>query len=293
MQKTIVVLTDCEPDDLFAIGLLLANTESNVFIGVTSPDPDRHAKLVSEFVSQSAHKSRVEVHKGSKYSRNGKSYDTDASLHRALVELVENCSDESIDLVFLTTPYDWVTALRQVPHAANKVKSCYMMGGLNEEGRLGFNWRICPASVLELLAQGVCKEKLHLLQTRTYRKHIGTSLNANTFKRFIPAFLSGPSEGVAGMLKKAMYEFDNKNATRNAEVRKLIPVGEEGKQICPADIFTVATYLDADTAYEKISIVQDDNGHICINDADSEFNALSACTFNLQNIEDLLINAFI
>lgn len=219
MQPTVLVITDCEPDDLWALKLLLRHTNKQVIVGITSPNPSKHKQqLLSLFPS-------LEVYEGSTYSRKGMT-NTDNELRRIITKLLDQAEPNSIDLVVLTTPVDVDIT------DPSKIRTCYVSGGTNMKGELAFNFRIDPMSAQQLLDQ----VPVHLNTSRFYQSSFGFSINSETMPNFIQT-LKDKCESVRD-LQQLMYKFDMKN--------KFLEDKDKGWQLCPADIYTMMSYLFPD-----------------------------------------------
>lgn len=249
-MHSIVILTDCEPDDKWAIHMLLrCSYIDELIIVITSPSPEKHLEEMNELVLKTCnhdeeHFNSVEIYAGSKYSRAGMIPPTDPIVYDKLKELFEQSLEECITVFVLTTPYDLMKIFE--PKHIQKIEDFYVMGGHREDGSLAFNWRIHPQSAHQLMNIGIPYNKLRLFTTEFYRKTFGASINFKTCPKFIQLFFDEILRGedlAMYPLYKSMVEFDKRNAEKNPEVRKLIPVGQEGKQLCPADVFVMSAFL--------------------------------------------------
>lgn len=292
-QDQIVVWTDYEGDDSVGCGLFLKcardhgiNVSDNVMIGVLLSNQYRKKALAQTLVtlfeynpnivcagtggikepfeeegknilSQELLDHFLSLDKKYLQSNDPTLYQDDESSTR-FKKMLGKAALNSIDVILLTNPIDFVKALEGKPQRLYKIKSIYMMGGWFD-GKPSFNWGLNMESVITLfeLMDAVKghpnSPKLTLFSSHFFAREFNGYINQKKFPDIIKAFDANPHPIVAHfrhMIKNwddsmtviKDYHTDYQKKWRLEMVDR---IGKEniGRQFAPADPATMLGYL--------------------------------------------------
>lgn len=298
-RKDILIIQDCEPDDYLAMMMLnkYVPEKVNFYILVVSPNPEKHVEDTRGLFDSMKSKRKVTIWQGASYSsKNGFVEPKDQSYVKEFKELFENVSDDSLDVMLLTTCYGLVNHLEGSKYV-KKIKHVWHMGGGGvskivkngvEDPNWGFNWRIGLVWA-NLFMKRIPFEKCTLLEPAFYvpeflKTFDGTvSICPTTFPKFIEKLFNSDLP-IAKEFIKHNKIWVEKTLGKNQDLKKFYKEGEEEKYIGPADILLVFCYLT--------------NGHFDIvnetkvvsrNLFGDSYQVTSICSIDWDGLEHVLI----
>ena len=213
-KRNILILQDCEPDDVLA--MIYRNFWSPIswpfFVLTVSPSAKKHTedtnKLFRILESQEIERRKnlmfhtddvfrqVQVYEGASYGRSGFEEPEDQSYVEALKKFFAEAEDGSVEVHLLTTCYalmkhwqdDWLPKIRVVYHMGGE--------GVGGNGKVGFNWRVGKEWVKPLLEK-IPYGKLYLLEPNFYNPLFQKTFNGkvsicpSTFPKFHETIATG------------------------------------------------------------------------------------------------------
>lgn len=288
----LAVFTDYEADDSVAVGLLMKYSkehdvlEDQFLIGALLSNQYRKKALVQEMVKLFGY-SAGNVYAGTggikePFEEEGRNILTNADCQRfheldanylacqepaahqsqelaqAFERMLENASDNSIDVLLLTNPIDFVTSLEKNKANFAKINKIFMMGGWYDN-KPTFNWQLHLESVKTLL--GLLKEvqgkpnspQLFIFSSHFFAREFNGYVNAKKFPEVIKAF-DISTHPVASHLRNMVRNWDDsmtviKDGYSDDEkawrLEMVDRIGKEniGRQFAPADPATALGYL--------------------------------------------------
>ena len=253
----VLICTDVEPDDFFAMMVLEIEYASNIefFILVVSPDPKYHTELTIKLFNAMNTKRKVTIRQGARYGRDidgGFEEPKDQSYVKELNEFMKN---SKIEVFLLTTCYALMK--HWDPEWEENIKMIYHMGGegIGKKGSLGFNWKVGP-EYAKMMLRKISYEKILIFETAYYNpKFIKefpyeglngvdgiVSICPRTFPLTLKVIQDKIKDGVEvfNLLIEHNKEWVNAILSDWKEGKKFYPdEGQEYLYFEPADIFTV------------------------------------------------------
>lgn len=290
--KALAVFTDYEADDAVAIGLLLKFLKEQqikrdyFLIGALLSNQHRKKALVQEMVKlfgYDAHnvyagtggikepfeeegKSILSPESLEKFKELDKKYleshdptiHQDQELHERFTALLQATDSNSVDVLVLTNPIDFVKALAQNKDNFYKINKIYMMGGWFGN-KPSFNWSLHIESIRYLLeqmknAQGhPHSPQLILFSSHFFAREFNGYVNQNKFPEVIQAFDQNKSL-IINHLRNMVKNWDDSmtiikdhhnDSDKKWRQEMVERIGKDniGRQFAPADPATVLGYL--------------------------------------------------
>lgn len=290
--RNIAIFTDYEADDSVALALFLKHAQENaqkqnLIIGSLLSNQYRKQALVQELVKLFGFDSRC-VHAGTggvkepfeeegrnilsvdafnRFSKLDKSYlnnpdpaaHHDPALQSHFTTMLEKAAPESVDVLLLTNPIDFVRAFEHKKELLHKVKSIYMMGGWGPNQKMSFNWNLHVESVkkvlelMQLSKQEGGQTKLFLFSSHFFAKEFNGYVNPVKFPEVIHAF-DHNNHPIINHLRAMVKNWDDSMTVvkdhhnqheRAWRLEMVDRIGKDniGRQFTPADPATVMGYL--------------------------------------------------
>src|SRR5262249_1435256 len=118
----------------------------------------------------------------------------DPALQNKFSHMLENAAPQSVDVLLLANPIDFVRAFENKKELLHKIKSIYMMGGWGSNQKMTFNWNLHVESVKKLLElmqyakQEGTNTKLVLFSSHFFAREFNGYVNHVKFPEVILAF---------------------------------------------------------------------------------------------------------
>ena len=290
--QNIAIFTDYEADDSVALALFLKHAKENtqkqnLLIGSLLSNQYRKQALVQELVTLFGFDPQC-VHAGTggikepfeeegrnilpagvlnHFAQLDKVYlnnsdpaaHHDSALKFHFTTMLEKAAPQSVDVLLLTNPIDFVRAFEHKKELLHKVKSIYMMGGWGPNQKLTFNWNLHVESVKELLElmQYAKREgmntQLVLFSSHFFAREFNGYVNPVKFPEVIQAF-DGNNHPIINHLRAMVKNWDDSMTVvkehhneqeRGWRLAMVDRIGKDniGRQFTPADPATVIGYL--------------------------------------------------
>lgn len=288
----IAIFTDYEADDSVALALFLKHAKEhtqkqNLLIGSLLSNQYRKQALVQELVKLFGFNPKC-VHAGTggikepfeeegkkilsadslkRFAQLDKSYLTNAdpavhhdpALQSHFTTMLEKAAPQSVDVLLLTNPIDFVRAFEYKKELLYKIKSIYMMGGWGPNQKMSFNWSLYVQSVKKLLElmkyaknEGM-NTQLVLFSSHFFAREFNGYVNSVKFPDVIQEFDKNNNpiiKHLRAMVKNwddsmtVVKEHHNEHE-REWRLAMVERIGKEniGRQFTPADPATVVGYL--------------------------------------------------
>lgn len=182
--------------------------------------------------------------------------DDEACTH--FLTLLADAAPNSIDVILLTNPIDFVRAIENNLDALRKIRTIYMMGGWFGT-RPSFNWNMYIDSVVELLQLmkslkgDPCSPELVLFSSHFFAQEFNGYVNQAKFPEVIQAFDTNTNPIVCH-LRHMVKNWDDSMTVikdhhdayqREWRLEMVDRIGKEniGRQFAPADPATMLGYL--------------------------------------------------
>lgn len=179
-------------------------------------------------------------------------------MHDHFIALLQAADTNSVDVLVLTNPIDFVKTLAQNKDNFYKINKIYMMGGWFGN-KPSFNWSLNIESVRSLLeqmknAQGhPYSPQLILFSSHFFAREFNGYVNQNKFPEVIQAFDRNQSPVINHLRNMVKNWDDSMTAIKNhhsesdkewrLEMVERIGKNNIGRQFAPADPATVLGYL--------------------------------------------------
>lgn len=290
--QSIAIFTDYEADDCVALALFLKHAKENtqkqnLLIGSLLSNQYRKQALVQELVKLFGFDSQC-VHAGTggikepfeeegrsilptdalnRFARLDEAYlknpepaaHYDPALQQQFTTMLEKAAPQSVDIVLLTNPIDFVRAFEHKKELLHKVKSIYMMGGWGPNQKMSFNWNLHVESVkkvfelMQYAKQERANTKLFLFSSHFFAREFNGYVNPAKFPEVIHAFDKNTHQ-VVSHLRAMVKNWDDSMTVvkdhhteheREWRLAMIDRIGKDniGRQFTPADPATVIGYL--------------------------------------------------
>lgn len=241
VKDRLLIIQDGEPDDLWAMANvnMLLDKSIPFFILVVAPDPETTVKntitLFTLFTKMKICR-QITVVKGAKYGREIGFVEPE---NQSYVQLLDDfiMDEGQCNVLLITTCYGLMKHYKK--EWDDKINIVYHMGGLNGEGKLGFNWRIGKEWIKEFLKIPARKIILETgYYTKAYKENYNTtSITPTSHKEFMNILKESKSP-VLIFLKEIMSKFTRKMLETNPECKKFYKEEEIDFSIGPSDVIT-------------------------------------------------------
>ncbi len=290
--RNIAIFTDYEADDSVALALFLKHAKENaqkqnLLIGSLLSNQYRKQALVQELVKLFGFDPRC-VHAGTggvkepfqeegrnilsadafnRFTQLDKSYlnnsdpvvHYDPALQQQFTTMLEKAAPQSVDVLLLTNPVDFVRAFEHKKELLHKIKSIYMMGGWGPNQKMSFNWNLHVESVkkvfelMQYAKQERANTKLFLFSSHFFAREFNGYVNPAKFPEVIHAFDQN-THPIINHLRAMVKNWDDSMTVvkdhhteheREWRLAMVDRIGKDniGRQFTPADPATVIGYL--------------------------------------------------
>ncbi len=190
----------------------------------------------------------------------------DSELTDHFLHMLAKAESNSIDVLLLTNPIDFVAALTANPKHMSKIKKIYMMGGWFGN-KPSFNWNLHIESVIQLFKlMEKAKEytpmpHLIIFSSHFFAREFNGYTNQDKFPAIIQAF-DKSTHPVIDHLRNMVKNWDDSmtvikdhhtESEKKWRLEMVDRIGKEniGRQFTPADPATMLGYLYSNTFIEK------------------------------------------